>query len=103
MQPARVVLADDHKMVSEGLQSLLEDEFNLVATVEDGRALVSAAEKLRPDDAILHISPRTAEFHKYRMMEELNIRTSAELIQYAIKHDITSVRPSGARKNTRER
>ena len=39
---------------------------------------------------ILHISPRTAEFHKYRMMRELDIKTSAELVQYAIKHGIVS-------------
>ncbi|MCC6368277.1 MAG: response regulator transcription factor [Bryobacterales bacterium] len=39
---------------------------------------------------ILNISPRTVEFHKYRLMEELNIRTSAELVQYALKHRIVT-------------
>lgn len=213
MNRVRVLLADDHKIVLEGLRSLLEPEFELVGTVEDGRTLVAAAEELRPDvivadismpllngieavrqikntdprmkvvfltmhpdvayatrafDAgasgyvlkhsasselltaireaikgriyvtpmiagelmhsykegshrqhdpvrkltprqreilqllaeghsakeianILYISPRTVEFHKYRMMEELNIKTSAELVQYAIKHGIVSV------------
>ncbi len=38
--------------------------------------------------AILKISPRTAEFHKYRMMEALEIRTTAELVQYAVKHGL---------------
>ena len=41
--------------------------------------------------AILGISTRTVEFHKYRMMEELNLKSSAELIQYAIKHGIISI------------
>jgi DNA-binding NarL/FixJ family response regulator len=40
--------------------------------------------------AILVISPRTAEFHNYRMMEMLNVQTGAELIRYAIRHGIIS-------------
>jgi DNA-binding NarL/FixJ family response regulator len=203
-------MADDHKMIIEGLRNIIESEFDLVGTVEDGRALLNAAKKLRPNvivadismpilngieavrmikkndpsvkvifltmhpDAtyaseafaagasgyvlkhsapselvtainealkgrtyitpmitgdhinkyrdgshkrneallklstrqrevlqllaegksakvvagILNISTRTVEFHKYKMMEELGIKTSAELIQYAIKHGI---------------
>ncbi len=213
MRRPRVLLADDHKIVAEGLRSLLEPEFELVGLVEDGRALVAAAQKLNPDvivadismpllngieaarqlkkgtsqakivfltmhpdvmyatraleagasayvlkhaapselitairealkgriyltpmiakdvlesfsvgsrkarksdleltprqrevlqlvsegrsakeiASILHISTRTVEFHKYRLMEALGIRTNAELIQYAIKHGIVSV------------
>ena len=41
--------------------------------------------------AILNISTRTVEFHKYRLMEQHNIKTSAELLRYAIKHGIVSV------------
>jgi DNA-binding NarL/FixJ family response regulator len=37
---------------------------------------------------ILYISPRTVEFHKYQIMDELGVTTTAELIQYAIKHSI---------------
>ena len=36
----------------------------------------------------LHVSPRTVAFHKYTMMEHLNIRTSAELIEYALKSSV---------------
>ncbi len=39
----------------------------------------------------LAIKARTVAFHKYRMMEELGIKTSAELVQYAIKHHIVSI------------
>lgn len=213
MKRARVLLADDHKIVTEGLRSLLEAEFDLVGIVEDGRALVAAAKELDPDvvvadismpllngieairqlkkagtrakvifltmhpdvtyatrafeagalgfvlkhsasselltairealkgrtyitpmiaqdlmqaykgaslrrqkaapkltprqrevlqlvaeglsakeiAAMLHISARTVEFHKYRIMEDLNLRTNAELVQYAIKEGIASV------------
>ena len=213
MKKPRVLLADDHKIVIEGLKNLLGDEFEIVGSVEDGRALVEQASTLYPDvivadismpqlngieaarqikktdknikivfltmhpDAtyaanafeagasgfvlkhsasseliraireaikgrtyvtpliagdlihtyqeggspeknlfkkmsprqrevlqllaegksakeiasILNISTRTVEFHKYRMMEQLNIKTSAELVRYAIKHGIISV------------
>jgi len=213
MKKPRVLLADDHKIVVEGLRGLLEPEFELVGTVEDGRALVAAAQELNPDvivvdvsmpllngieaaqqlkkansqakyifltmllhasyatraleagasgyvlkhsapselvqairealrgrvyvtpliakdvlqtlmdeshgirrrghleltprqrevlqlvgeghsakeiATILHISTRTVEFHKYRIMEDLNLRTNAELIQYAVKNGIAS-------------
>ncbi len=212
MKRARVLLADDHKIVVAGLKGILEPEFELVGTVHDGRALLKAARELRPDvivvdismpllngieavrqlkkandrakvvfltmhpdvtyasrafeagasgyvlkhsapaelvtairealqgrtyvtpmiagelmrsyqdgsgkrkdpirtltprqrevlqllaeghsakdaAAILGISPRTAEFHKYRMMRELGIRTNAELMQYAIKHGVVA-------------
>ena len=213
MEKPRVLLADDHKIVLEGLRSLLQSEFEIVGEVEDGRTLVSEAERLRPDlvvadismpnlngidaarrikkidkririvfltmhadvtyaagafeagasgfvlkhsapqelvsamreamkgqtyvtpmiagdligafqsgaplkgelkaalsprqqevlqliaegksikeiAAILRISTRTAEFHKYRIMEQLNIKTNAELVHYAVKHGIISV------------
>jgi DNA-binding NarL/FixJ family response regulator len=210
MRRARVLLADDHQIVAEGLRSLLETEFDIIGMVSDGRALVEATQQLRPevivadismpllngieatrqvkrvapktrvivltmhadatyatraieagaagyvlkhsataelvtairealqgrvyvsprianaplqvlmdrrqpqDDppltprqrevlqllaegysakeiaAILGISPRTAEFHKYRMMEMLKVNTGAELIRYAIRHGIIS-------------
>jgi DNA-binding NarL/FixJ family response regulator len=52
----RVLLADDHRMVSEGLKSLLADEFELVGMVEDGRAMVAAAKKLHPDVIVSDIT-----------------------------------------------
>jgi len=210
MEKPRVLLADDHKIVLEGLRSLLQSEFDIVGEVEDGRTLVAEAERLRPElvvadismpnlngidaarrikkideririvfltmhadvtyaagafeagasgfvlkhsaprelisamreamrgqtyvtpmiagdligafqngtplkgelkaalsprqrevlqliaegksikevAATLKISIRTVEFHKYRIMEQLNIKTNAELVQYAVKHDI---------------
>ena len=39
----------------------------------------------------LKITSRTVAFHKYGMMEELGIKSSAELVQYAIKQRIVSV------------
>lgn len=213
MTKPSVILADDHKMVIEGLRHILESEFDLVGTVKDGRELLDASKKLHPDVIIadismpklngieavrlirkndphtkvvfltmhldvnyaseafeagasgyvlkhsapselvtaihealkgrtyvtpmiagelmntyrdssykrneallklstrqrevlqllaegksakevagcLNISTRTVEFHKYKMMDDLGIKTSAELVQYAIKHRIVSM------------
>ncbi len=53
---ARVLIADDHKLVAEACKGLLEPEFDVVGTVSDGRALLQAAAELRPDVVILDIS-----------------------------------------------
>lgn len=52
----RVLLADDHAIVAEGLAALLKDSFDLVNVVSDGRALVRAVEELRPDIVVADIS-----------------------------------------------
>jgi len=69
----RILLADDHRIVAEGLKRLLEPEFDLVAVVEDGRALLSAASELKPDVIVSDIS-----------MPELN---GVEALEEMKKHD----------------
>ena len=49
-------MADDHSIVLAGLKKLVETEGEVVGTVEDGRALVEEAKKLRPDIILLDIS-----------------------------------------------
>jgi len=56
MNRPRVLLADDHRMVAEGLKRLLSDDCDLVATVEDGHSLVAAVKKLRPDVIVADIT-----------------------------------------------
>jgi DNA-binding NarL/FixJ family response regulator len=56
MTKPRILLADDHRMVAEGLKGILTEEFELVGIVEDGRAMVAAARKLRPDVIVADIS-----------------------------------------------
>ncbi len=41
--------------------------------------------------AHLHLTPKTIEYHKSRIMLKLNVQTSAQLIQYAVKYGISSV------------
>ena len=54
MKSLRVLLADDHRIVAEGLKRLLEPNFELVGMVEDGLALLAAARELKPD-VIIHL------------------------------------------------
>src|SRR4051794_19982005 len=56
MQRPRVLIADDHRIVGEGLRSLLTDDFDLVGIAEDGRDLVAKAKALSPDVVITDIS-----------------------------------------------
>ncbi len=56
MTRPRILLADDHRMVAEGLKALLSTEFDLVGVVEDGRALLEAARSLRPDVVVTDLT-----------------------------------------------
>ena len=56
MSRPRVLLADDHRIVAEGLKGLLEPEFELIEIVENGRALVDATKRVRPDVIVADIS-----------------------------------------------
>jgi DNA-binding NarL/FixJ family response regulator len=50
--------------------------------------LLAEGRSMKEVAAILNLTPRTVAFHKYTMMEQLNLKTGAELIQYAIKNSI---------------
>ena len=56
MRRPTVLIADDHTIVAEGLVKLLNERFDVVATVADGAALVEAAERLRPDIIITDLN-----------------------------------------------
>lgn len=52
----RLMVADDHTLLLEGFRLMLEPEFELVGSVEDGQALLRSAQKLKPDVILLDIS-----------------------------------------------
>ncbi len=56
MSRPRIVLADDHRVFAEGLKVLLDEEFDVVAIVEDGPALLDAAERLAPELVVADVS-----------------------------------------------
>jgi DNA-binding NarL/FixJ family response regulator len=50
--------------------------------------LLAEGKSMKEVASVLKVTPRTVAFHKYRVMEELNLETTAELIQFAIKSKI---------------
>jgi DNA-binding NarL/FixJ family response regulator len=56
MARLRVLLADDHRMFSEGLARLLEPQFEIVGIIDNGHDLIAAAENLRPEVILVDIS-----------------------------------------------
>ncbi len=56
MSRPRVLLADDHRMLTDALKNVLEPRCEVVGTVGDGRALLEAAANLTPDVIVLDIT-----------------------------------------------
>jgi len=56
MKKTRLLMADDHTLVLEGLQRILENEVELVGSADNGRDLVRMNEQLKPDVVLVDIS-----------------------------------------------
>ncbi len=67
----------------EGLPGLTPRQREVLQLLAEGRSMKEVA-------AILSITTRTVEFHKYRIMELLSLKTNAELVQYAVRQGIVS-------------
>jgi DNA-binding NarL/FixJ family response regulator len=65
----------------QGRQEITRRQREVVQLLAEGRSMKEVA-------TVLNIAPRTVAFHKYRLMEQLHVKTNAELIQYAVKHHI---------------
>lgn len=71
MNRIRLILADDHTMFAQGLESLLDEEFELLGTVGNGHDLVEAVHRLNPDVIIVDISmPGLNGFDAVRRIKE---------------------------------
>jgi DNA-binding NarL/FixJ family response regulator len=68
----------DREVSHVTLRALSAREREVLQLLAEGKAMKEVA-------AVLDISPRTVEFHKYRIMELLRVKTNAELVQQAIK------------------
>ena len=63
--------------------SLTLRQKEVLQLLAEGRSMKEAA-------FILNVSPRTVAFHKYAMMEHLQIKSSAQLIEYAMKSSVVA-------------
>ena len=68
---------DEHKPAHE----LTPRQREVLQLLAEGHSMKEVA-------GVLNLTPRTVAFHKYRMMEQLKVKSTAELIQYAVKHHI---------------
>ncbi len=81
-------------LITEGLVGSFMDAINrkpshdLTPRQREVLQLLAEGHSMKQVAVLLNVTPRTVAFHKYRMMEQLNIRSSAELIQFAISHHI---------------
>jgi len=72
----RVVLADDHTIVLDGLRRILEPEVNIVGTATDGRQLVRLIEEFKPEVAVADISmPSLNGLEALRQCRSAHLRT----------------------------
>lgn len=62
-------------------KSLTPRQREVVQLLSEGKSMKEIAD-------VLHVTPRTVAFHKYRTMEELALKSTAELIQFAVKNHI---------------
>ncbi|HEX7778922.1 MAG TPA: response regulator transcription factor [Vicinamibacterales bacterium] len=72
-----LIQADAHKSSHE----LTPRQREVLQLLAEGRSMKEVA-------SLLKLTPRTVAFHKYRMMEQLHVKSTAELIQYAVRHHI---------------
>ncbi len=88
MGKPRILLADDHLILLEGLRGLLVPEFDIVGAVQDGRALLEAAKKLMPDAVVFDISmPVLNGIEAARRLREL--LPQAKLVALTMHSDVT--------------
>ena len=80
-----VVHTDTAESPSQGFNSarphLTERQFEVLQLLAEGRSMKEAA-------AVLNLTTRTVAFHKYRIMESLQLRNDAEVVQYAMRRHV---------------
>lgn len=77
----RVLLADDHTLFAEGIETLLRDEFDLVGRVSDGQALLEAAASLGPDLVLTDVTmPRLNGIDALRELRRVAPRTRVVVV-----------------------
>jgi DNA-binding NarL/FixJ family response regulator len=81
-------------LITEGLVGSLmhrDDsprDHELTARQREVLQLLAEGRSMKEVAAVLNLTPRTVAFHKYRIMQQLKVKSSAELVQYAVRHHI---------------
>ncbi|MFZ5876602.1 MAG: response regulator [Nitrospirota bacterium] len=92
MTRPRIVLADDHLLVTDGMSSMLRSDFDVVATVENGRELVEAVRRLDPDVVITDMQmpvlngiDAVAQLTKLKARAKVIVLTMHPDVSYAVR------------------
>lgn len=98
MQPTKVIIVDDHPMVAEGIEALLDgyDDIDVVATLTDGQQIIDAVDKMDVDVILLDLNmPRISGLSATEMILEkhpqmriliLSMHDSPQYISSALSH-----------------
>ena len=70
-----------HRDESAGNHELTPRQREVLQLLAEGHSMKEVA-------SVLNLTPRTVAFHKYRIMQQLKVKSSAELVQYAVRHHI---------------
>ncbi len=94
MKKPRVLLADDHDGVLDSLRDIVEPEFDVIGTVSDGEALLTAAKRLKPDVMVVDVSMpvmggieaarQLADLHPEGKIVFLSIHESPAIVREAL-------------------
>ncbi len=91
MSRPRILIADDHPVLAEGLRGLLEPEFEVVDVVADGRELLSAARRHRPDVIVTDITmPSLNGIEAAAQLRDSGV--SAKVVFLTMHHDVAYAR-----------
>ena len=63
---------------------------DLTARQREVLQLLAEGKSMKEVAAILELTPRTVAFHKYRMMDQLRLKTSAELVKFAVQQGVVA-------------
>ncbi|MCU0246717.1 MAG: response regulator transcription factor [Bryobacter sp.] len=66
----------------------VKQTIELTARQREILQLLAEGKSAKEIGGILNISPRTVETHKYKMMDDLGVKSSAQLVQYALRHGL---------------
>ncbi|WP_114241127.1 response regulator transcription factor [Dyella sp. C9] len=71
-----LIIADDHRMVAEGVQHILEEDFDLLEIASDGEALIEAVQRLKPDLVVADINmPRCSGMDALKSLRQAGVFT----------------------------
>jgi DNA-binding NarL/FixJ family response regulator len=91
MSRPRILIADDHQILAEGLRGLLEPEFEVVGVVGNGRDLVAAAKKHLPDAIVADVTmPLLNGIEAAAQLRDLGVK--AKVIFLTMHRDVTYAR-----------